>query len=36
MAAIIRIAIKNKWESGLPETVRQRLENGGSGLPDGN
>jgi len=33
MAAIIRIAIKNKWESGLPETVRQRLKDGESGLP---
>ena len=36
MAAIIRIAIKNKWESGLPETVRQRLKEGGSGLPGDN
>jgi len=32
-ANIIRIAKKNGWESGLPETVRKRLEAGESGLP---
>ena len=30
---IIRIAKKNGWESGLPESVRKRLEAGESGLP---
>ena len=34
MAKIIRIAIKNKWESGLPNSVRQRLAAGKSGLPE--
>jgi hypothetical protein len=32
-ANIIRIAKKNGWESGLPESVRKRLEAGESGLP---
>lgn len=34
MAKIIRIALKNGWESGLPETVKQRLKKGQSGLPE--
>lgn len=34
MANIIRIAKKYGWESGLPETVKQRLEEGKSGLPE--
>lgn len=33
MAEIIRIAKKFKWTSGLPQTVRDRLEKGESGLP---
>ena len=32
-ANIIRIAKKNGWESGLPQTVRDRLAAGESGLP---
>lgn len=36
MAAIIRIAIKNGWESGLPDTVKQRLKDGKSGMPEKN
>lgn len=34
MAAIIRIARKHKWESGLPESVKKRLDEGKSGLPE--
>jgi len=34
MAEIIRIAKKFGWESGLPETVKQRLNEGKSGLPE--
>ena len=34
MRNIIRIARKHKWESGLPESVKQRLEEGKSGLPE--
>lgn len=33
MANIIRISQKFGWESGLPQTVRDRLEAGESGLP---
>jgi hypothetical protein len=33
MAEIIRIAKKYSWEEGLPQTVRDRLEKGESGLP---
>lgn len=28
------LRIKHGWESGLPETVKQRLKEGGSGLPE--
>ena len=31
---IIRIAIKFRWESGLPKTVRDRMKKGKSGLPE--
>lgn len=34
MAAIIRIAKKHGWTSGLPESVKQRLSEGKSGLPE--
>jgi hypothetical protein len=34
MAAIIRIAKKHGWMSGLPESVKQRLDEGKSGLPE--
>jgi len=34
MAAIIRIAKKHSWVSGLPESVKQRLDEGKSGLPE--
>ena len=34
MANIIRIAKKNGWESGLPQSVKDRLAGGGSGLPE--
>lgn len=34
MENIIRIARENNWEDGLPETVKQRLEEGKSGLPE--
>ena len=34
MRRIIEIAKKNKWESGLPESVKQRLKEGKSGLPE--
>lgn len=33
MAEIIRIAKKYGWEGGLPQTVKDRLEKGESGLP---
>jgi len=33
MKSIIRIAKKNGWESGLPESVKKRLSAGESGLP---
>ena len=33
MRNIVRIAKKNGWESGLPDSVKQRLAAGGSGLP---
>ena len=33
MRNIIRIAKKYGWESGLPESVKKRLEKGESGLP---
>lgn len=33
MKRIIAIAKKHGWESGLPESVKQRLEAGESGLP---
>lgn len=33
MANIIRIAKKFGWESGLPQTVKERLDAGESGLP---
>jgi hypothetical protein len=36
MRNIIRIAKKNGWESGLPESVKKRLAAGESGLPHGN
>jgi hypothetical protein len=35
MRNIIRIAKKNGWESGLPESVKKRLAAGESGLPHG-
>lgn len=35
MRNIIRIAKKHNWESGLPESVKKRLEKGESGLPHG-
>jgi len=34
MVNIIRIAKKYGWESGLPQTVKDRLEAGESGLPN--
>lgn len=34
MASIIRIAKKFGWESGLPASVKQRLSEGKSGLPE--
>jgi hypothetical protein len=34
MRNIIRIAKKHSWESGLPDSVKQRLAAGGSGLPE--
>ncbi len=34
MRNIIRIAKKFGWESGLPDTVKQRLKAGKSGLPE--
>jgi len=34
MANIIRIAKKHGWESGLPQTVKDRLTAGESGLPE--
>jgi hypothetical protein len=33
MKNIIKIAKKHGWESGLPESVKKRLEAGESGLP---
>ena len=33
MRNIIRIAKENGWESGLPDSVKQRMKNGESGLP---
>lgn len=33
MANIIKIARKYSWEEGLPQTVKDRLEKGESGLP---
>jgi hypothetical protein len=33
MKEIIRISKKYGWEGGLPQTVRDRLKSGGSGLP---
>lgn len=33
MKAVIRIARKHGWESGLPESVKKRLAAGESGLP---
>jgi hypothetical protein len=33
MRNIISIAKKHGWESGLPDSVKQRLSDGGSGLP---
>jgi hypothetical protein len=34
MANIIRIAKKHGWESGLPQSVKDRLKEGKSGLPE--
>jgi hypothetical protein len=34
MRNIIRIAKEHNWESGLPESVKQRLSEGKSGLPE--
>jgi hypothetical protein len=34
MRNIIRIAEKHDWKSGLPQTVKDRLEAGQSGLPE--
>lgn len=34
MIKIIAIAKKHGWESGLPETVKQRMKAGKSGLPE--
>jgi hypothetical protein len=34
MANIIKIAKKNGWEEGLPASVKQRLSEGKSGLPE--
>ena len=34
MSKIISIAKKHNWESGLPESVKQRLSAGKSGLPE--
>ena len=33
MRNIISIAKKHGWESGLPDSVKQRIKDGGSGLP---
>ena len=33
MRKIISIAKEHGWESGLPESVKQRMKDGGSGLP---
>jgi hypothetical protein len=33
MQNIIRIAKEKGWEDGLPESVKQRMKDGGSGLP---
>ena len=33
MKNIIDIAKRYGWESGLPESVKKRLESGGSGMP---
>jgi hypothetical protein len=34
MKNIIRIAKKHGWEAGLPQSVKDRLAAGGSGLPE--
>ena len=34
MRNILKIAKTHNWESGLPDSVKQRLAAGGSGLPD--
>lgn len=34
MRNIISVAKKHGWESGLPESVKKRLAEGGSGLPE--
>lgn len=34
MENILRIAKENNWESGLPESVKQRMKEGKSGLPE--
>lgn len=34
MENILRIAKENNWTSGLPETVKQRMKEGKSGLPE--
>lgn len=34
MKNIIRLAKEHGWESGLPESVKQRMKDGGSGLPE--
>lgn len=34
MKRIIEIAQKNNWESGLPQTVKDRIKAGESGLPE--
>jgi len=34
MQNILRIAKERGWESGLPESVKQRMKDGGSGLPE--
>jgi hypothetical protein len=33
MRKIISIAREHNWESGLPDSVKQRIKDGGSGLP---
>jgi hypothetical protein len=33
MRKIISIAKEHGWESGLPDSVKQRMKDGGSGLP---